>query len=98
MPADPRMNWVDCHAELSRADTDRGALVDSRYSSFDSTCLDAKDDEAELLNVALANQGFNFMSVPSSHHTVWRANILGAIPTPPALKASKVNKVSSTKN
>ena len=61
-----RMNWFDCHSELANTDMDRGAAMDSRYNSFDDANTSLLKNEAELLNIVLANQGLMFILLPST--------------------------------
>ena len=61
-----KMTWNDYYVELAKCDTDRGALVDSKFNAYDESCRAFMDDEAELLNTVLANQGFVFALLPST--------------------------------
>ena len=55
-----KSNWIDCCMAVSKDDNNRGALMDSKYDQFNKACVEHNNNKAELLNAALANQGFMF--------------------------------------
>ena len=61
---DKRQNWIDFYARSIAVDTNRGAIWNDRYNVFDSAVKEIVDQEAELLNFMLSNQGFNFSLIP----------------------------------
>ena len=65
-PVQGPTGWINYYHELAKIDPDRDSTLLSRHGIYDTPSRDIVDDEAEFLNVILANQGFNFALVPSS--------------------------------
>ena len=60
-----RSNWIDFYSKSSNIDPNRGAIWDSRYDICDKCVVESSNQEAELLNFFLSNQGYNFALIPS---------------------------------